>query len=556
MESPNTNDKATKFPTFKRVFCWRNARIVLIGFAGLITLLALFHAEEDWRGGRAWAKYKREAEAKGAVFDLKAVVPPSIPDNQNFAMTPLLKPVLDIYTPEEFATRQLKSRWKDETGYKRAQAISIHDAAPYPPGWTNEPGVNVKREYREHMPDLGKWQVGRRIDLAHWQFYYRSFTNFPRWPEPRTPAEDVLKALSRFDAELAELKEASRRPYSRYNVAYAEANPYGILLPHLSVLRNVTRVACLRATAQMVLDQPEAAVENVLLAMRLSESLDREPFLISHLVRIAALQIALATVWEGLLDQRWSDAQLRQLDAKLAAIDLMAECRLAMRGERAGGNGAIEWLKRNAGALRQLSEVDSYKPNQHPALDYLLRILFPRGWFEFEQVNYNRFFDEFILAALPERTADFEVRYSQQTARDFKSAFPKSNPVKTILDHQLLGQLLLPAVTRVQQKSVAAQAYLHLARVALALERYRLKHSSYPESLAALSPSFLAVVPPDPMIQQPFHYRRTDDGQFLLYSVGWNLQDDGGKLVLRGKKQRDIDWERGDWVWPSPAPVK
>ena len=68
--------------------------------------------------------------------------------------------------------------------------------------------------------------------------------------------------------------------------------------------------------------------------------------------------------------------------------------------------------------------------------------------------------------------------------------------------------------------------------MAIALERYRLAHGEYPESLDALAPQFMEKIPHDIINGQPLHYRRTSDGQFVLYSVGWNETDDGGVVVL------------------------
>ena len=79
----------------------------------------------------------------------------------------------------------------------------------------------------------------------------------------------------------------------------------------------------------------------------------------------------------------------------------------------------------------------------------------------------------------------------------------------------------------------AIQASIDLARVACALERYRLAHGEYPETLDALTPQFIEKLPHDIINGQPLHYRRTDDGKFVLYSVGWNEKDDGGTIVSR-----------------------
>ncbi|HXR03935.1 MAG TPA: hypothetical protein VN836_04425, partial [Verrucomicrobiae bacterium] len=63
---------------------WRISRRVLIALATLATLIAIFYTEEDWRGKRAWENCKRELEAKGAVLDWNAYIPPPVPDDQNF----------------------------------------------------------------------------------------------------------------------------------------------------------------------------------------------------------------------------------------------------------------------------------------------------------------------------------------------------------------------------------------------------------------------------------------------------------------------------------------
>ena len=75
-------------PLFRWFFSWRVLRRFVAGFAVLVTLVALFYAEEDWRGKRAWEKYKHELESKGAVLDWAAYIPPPVPDDQNIFKAP------------------------------------------------------------------------------------------------------------------------------------------------------------------------------------------------------------------------------------------------------------------------------------------------------------------------------------------------------------------------------------------------------------------------------------------------------------------------------------
>jgi hypothetical protein len=59
----------------------RRLLFILLGLAGLA---ALFYAEEDLRGWRAWENCKAGLEARGAVLDWDKYIPPAVPDDQNF----------------------------------------------------------------------------------------------------------------------------------------------------------------------------------------------------------------------------------------------------------------------------------------------------------------------------------------------------------------------------------------------------------------------------------------------------------------------------------------
>ena len=105
--------------------------------------------------------------------------------------------------------------------------------------------------------------------------------------------------------------------------------------------------------------------------------------------------------------------------------------------------------------------------------------------------------------------------------------------------------MLLPRIGNAVKKFAYAQTSVDLARVAIALERYRLAHGEYPESLDALAPQFMEKVPHDIIGGQPLHYRRTDDGQFVLYSVGWNETDDGGVVGSQQKARHRRGHQQG-----------
>jgi hypothetical protein len=53
---------------------------------------------------------------------------------------------------------------------------------------------------------------------------------------------------------------------------------------------------------------------------------------------------------------------------------------------------------------------------------------------------------------------------------------------------------------------------------------------------------------------EPLKYRRDAPDRFILYSVGANLKDDGGRVDV-DDLGRIRNRDQGDWVWRS-EPVK
>ena len=90
-----------------------------------------------------------------------------------------------------------------------------------------------------------------------------------------------------------------------------------------------------------------------------------------------------------------------------------------------------------------------------------------------------------------------------------------------------------------------------MAAIACGLERDRLAHGTFPAELDALKPYFPEGLPHDPMSGESYLYHLRQDGTFLLYSIGWDLKDGGGKPAFLPDQPDMQDREHGDWVWPT-----
>jgi hypothetical protein len=518
-------------PPVRRLFTWLLGRRFLV-LGCLVTLVALFYAVEDWRGRHAWLNYKHAWEAKGEHFDLASFVPPPVPDDQNFFETPLWK---DMHFVESNGTNV----WSD-TNWASHDIFSVYG-----------PAGGYK------APSTGKWMEGERLDLAAWQTYYRGSNNlftaqsgpptnyFPIAKEPQAPAADVLLALSRFETNRQLLIAAAARPQARFWINYDAG--FAALLPHLARMKAASQYLSLHADAALKAGDKATALEDLRLLFRLLESIQKEPALISHLVRIAMLQIGLQPLWEGLMDRQWTAADLSVIEGKLGKLDFLADYCFAMRGERACCDlWGVDYI-RKAG-INGLDEMFAPSSPSAPAelgnmMGSALFRLVPSGWFDQNKLSLCRLQERYLLPVV-----DLQQRVvSPALVQQAQAAIDRLRP----RPYDMLSRVFLPGVAGCSEKFARAQTSADEARVACALERYRLANGQFPETLEALAPKFMEKLPHDVINGQPLKYHRTEDGQFVLYSVGWNQTDDGGQVVLT--KSGNADMNKGDWVWRYSA---
>jgi len=503
----------------------------LFALACLATLVALFYAEEDWRGWHAWHQFKQQWEAKGEHFDLASLVPPPVPEEQNFAMTPI------VFT----SYGQLLTRDGKEIPSQQR-----------PTNFVVRMSMELADNYNDPTNGWGDRTRGTFTSLEAWQSYYRelaSKTNeFPVPAQPGSPAADVLLALSKYDPVIAELRAASQLPAARYPLTYDHESPAMILLPHLAPLKQCARVLSLRSVAELQNGQPEKALDDVRLGLQLADKIRTEPFLISHLVRIAMVQIMLQPIWEGLAEHKWSNPQLAALNAELAKLDFPAVYQLSIRSEMACQNREMERLRQHPERLDDLQGFrDGDGNNSEPRLPGgLLARLIPAGWFYQNQYRAGNTMMNYYLPVANVAQGTF----SPELARHGDAAVAAE--VKSPSPFNMLERMVLPALGNAAKKFAYGQASADLARTAIALERYRLARGEFPEALDALGPQFIAQVPHDVMGGQPLKYRREADGRFVLYSIGWNGTDDGGVVVFKKGAKPSVDLDQGDWVWRYP----
>jgi hypothetical protein len=519
--NPNEKNK-----TGKRVI-----RKMLIGLAWLATIIALFYAEEDWRGAHEWNHYRQQLEANGAQLDLAAFIPKPVPDNQNFAAIPVI---------ESWFTQRTNfdKKWADN--YALASSMIGSESNP--------PAPEGKQGGERYFLDLVAWKMAfvaiesGRTD-SNQQFASGKLDLASR----ASAAPVVLADLASSETELDQLRAASDRPYARYPVIYDMDDPWGVLLPHLGNVKRTVQRLQLRTCAELAASQSDHALADVKLMLYLADSVRTEPFLISYLVRLACVHLAIQPVWEGLAEHAWSDSQLQELQARFQQYDFVTDLKRPLDSERAAGMLTIELTQKNGiHYWEDINNSSGTPAPSHHRIDKLIDSLVPRGWYDQEKLSYCRLFDLLLRSDLDSAKRQVLPKEVESNKDKLEQALAKTKFNRAI-HHQIVASVLLPALGGVPKKAAMAQTAVDEAAIACALERYRLANGQFPENLGALVPKFISQLPNDVIAGESYKYHRATDGQFVLYSIGWNEKDDGG---VPG--QTLFDDKNGDWVWQYP----
>ena len=531
------------FPAVNRFLTssWRGP-VLLVG--GVVGVIALFYGVENWRGARAWKSFKQTREARGERFEMSYYIPPPVSDERNFFETPL---------------------W-DHLHFTQPynEAEGIHEVVWGDKNWGQRTHFRIYSPNGGGEPPLITWPFGERIDLEQWQAYYRGshnrfavesggFTNhFPVATHPQTPAKDVLLALSRLDEDRRLLTEASGRPESRFWVEYNAG--FEAALPHLSELKQAAHYLSLHAESARLAGDKDSALADIRMGFRLLRTSRSEPFIISHRVRIRMMEQVLQPIWGGCADRQWTAQDLESFEKELRELDFLADYQFAMRGERAGLLALIDQAQKDGSRVEKgIASVYGFaNQEQEGANDGLCVVLgkvfgaaplrwVPRGWFDQNRRSVGEMHEKYLVAV------DITNRVVSPSVVRKVTTEPKEQPIGM---YNAIFALQINAGAKVPRSFAHAQTMVDLARVACALEKFRLAHDKLPGKLDNLVPDFMERLPHDIINGQPLTYRLTGRGQFLLYSVGWNGLDDAGESA--GDLEQAEKMESGDWVWKCP----
>lgn len=464
-------------------------------FAILVTLYCLFVAIENWTGARALAAAKAKLAQEGETLDFASLLPPPMPDRQNFCA---IQPLKGITNPRNKIAPEL-------------EALKMPKMPPSSHASGSEPDL------KPTLAELVKAGIGK---------------------EGLSTAE-MLAALDAAHPLLPKLaKLASERPQAQFTPQLGEGQKnftlFEMQLPHYTPAQKLGRLLVVRAHLAIAAGNAAEAVRSIQGCLRLSAATSAEPVLISTLVSMALHMNALQAVHALLRARIATMADLDLLAAELQRIDFLRVMLHAVRGELAASTQTVEAISSRPESRLSFLGIGSYSHGEEATIiERVLGRLTPQGLLHHGEAQMIDLELKHMLLPLKRGGHVSPLQELADWEKDIKDSRSLLNP------HGWLVGLMMPAYSSVMRQVYFAEALRRLSLASLHIEKHRLAHGAPPSTLE--SPML------DPIDQKPLRYR-VENGGYVLWSLALDGVDDQGRALQKDEKETDASFT-GDWVW-------
>lgn len=409
----------------------------------------------------------------------------------------------------------------------------------------------------------------------------------PHWPEiadwgrrqanvaaqiRRAASMDRLAAVLGRDTDLNRRLEQRMFPFVEH--PEPEDDPLFLTVPvtPLKVLRDASDLLLVDAILALEGGDSERFMSDVVAQLGVARHARQVNYLICDLVAIGVIADALHAV-ETALDltpEMLSESDLIELAHQFAAIGSAEDVSVRLDSEYASFRDFVQRYYSDDGSGGGLPRPDllpfvmsiggpGYVPNSYSA-SLLMNAISP---FFADRQTVSRTYEELMGPYEAEGRKPLWQRGAARGDRALEGlgeswlASIRLMPVR----------ILAPSQTRAMLASEFLLQRRDATLTAIALELHRRRTGEWPASLAELTPRLLPAVPLDRYDGQPLKYKLVE-GRPLLYSVGVDRNDDGGRLP--DAAQLDVMWHDepnraarkwlpvdapdlpdGDWIlWP------
>jgi hypothetical protein len=415
-------------------------------------------------------------------------------------------------------------------------------------------------QFAKQLADAGK-AAGQKADESIGKAFLDAPAKAAQGPWSKKDFPQVAAWLDANEKPLALLIEASKRP-RRFDPVVA-GKSYRLLftlMPLFTSYREAGRALAARAMLRLGDGRVDEAWQDLLACHRLARLVAEGPSVDDRLVGGTLDNMAFSAE-RGMLQQQHLSAEqafkMRDDLDRLPAMPHVAD-KIDV-GERCIYLDNVGYMAGDA--VHQLSEFAkfAYLGPGSPEQEAYAKSVFdaaaagPIEWdvvLRLGNTRCDRIVDSMRKSTRAERKAVLDEinlqidKNAAQMQAILKTGLDKSADQRKVVSEALghiLCRFFLSAEFALADSEDRGLMQFDLTKLAFALAAYRADHGAYPAKLADLSPKYVAQVPKDRFTDGDLHYSLQGDG-YLLYSVGPNGQDDGGK-GLADRKEGSEPWD-------------
>jgi hypothetical protein len=428
-------------------------------------------------------------------------------------------------------------------GERELRAVMAElDANESPWRWEDiiaaRPKLDEKTDARAVVLNARQLAPGFFGRFSIWEKVYDRPPNALIPPEDFEPFDALIKEVQ---PGLTEARKLAAMPGARFQLAWPE-NLLSTSFDDVQKAREF--IALLRSAAawHAQIGDIDAAMEDCLAMQRVCQSLEDEPTMIVHLVRIALQAISTHALERVLAqgqpspkqanrvpaDGQGSITTLEKLQRAWEQFDRERAIVMCVRGERAYTHRWFEALTDGKASIQQATanpkgiSISSWER---------LQGIYLRATSKQSHAWILRNWSEFIRS--------IELPEPERAARQLELG-------KQAAQAPGLAKMLMPAVHKTLDAHRRSEAQVRCAIAGLAAERFRRERDCWPKSLTELCPEFLAQVPDDPYSGKPLQLRVAADG-IVIYSVGPDGKQAGDYQEKTAAKQSVVSYEFRLW---------
>jgi len=322
------------------------------------------------------------------------------------------------------------------------------------------------------------------------------------------------------------IREATAKPQCRFDLNWQDVPGTALVSTETEPMRNLFRLLQLQTRYEAQTGNKAQALKDIQSMFLMVRHLSGEPLVWSSFTALEMDKDANDTLAKVLLHVSLSPTQARQFEASLPVIDWKDVVHRFLLTERASN---IEMFQLNI-------PISQWKEN-NPFLDFPDRYI----WYSECAIKPLRKLDEArALSFWPELLLN-----------------AKSVPISRVIDYgsrinervqhtpwyNLLTKMSIEVYPQVRNNFDKSEVRRREREIALALNAYRSQYRKYPVTLQEAETFWKSTFPLDPYSSKSFRYK-SKGSTFLLYSVGMDGNDDGGKWRESSGSfiQQDIVW--------------